>query len=247
MKPQFEKSIFLSDMHVPFEHKKSLKVVNAFMEWFKPNKIYLIGDIIDFYAVSSFDKDPERITSLQDDINKTRNILKDIRACNPKADILYIEGNHEHRLQKYMWKHPEISSLDALSVTNLLMLTELRIAYVNQFESVKYHKFLVEHGSVVRQQSAYTARAMLEKRGMSGISGHTHRMGAHYLTNMSGSYAWFENGCLCDLHPEYVVGQPNWQTSFSIGYFKAKGNRFNVEQVPIIHDKASYGDMEFKA
>jgi UDP-2,3-diacylglucosamine pyrophosphatase LpxH len=242
---QFEKSIFLSDLHVPFEQKKSLKVVDSFMSWFKPDKIYLMGDIVDFYAVSSFDKDPERITSLQEDINKAHKILKGIRACNPKADIMYIEGNHEHRLQKYLWKHPEISSLDALSITNLLMLTELKIAYVNQFESFKYHKFLVEHGSVVRQQSAYTARAMLEKRGMSGISGHTHRMGAHYLTNMSGSYAWFENGCLCDLHPEYVVGQPNWMNGFSIGYFRKQGNRFNIEQIPIVDNHASYGEQEF--
>jgi len=243
MKPQFEKSIFLSDMHVPFEQHKSLKVVNSFMSWFKPDRIFLMGDIIDFYAVSTFDKDPERITSLQADINTAHKILKGMRASNTKAEITYIEGNHEHRLQKYLWKHPEISSLDALSMTNLLHLDELKITYVNQFESIKYHKFLIEHGSVVRQQSAYTARAMLEKRGMSGISGHTHRMGAHYLTNMSGSYAWFETGCLCDLHPEYVVGQPNWMNGFSIGHFK--GKRFNIEQIPIVDNHASYGEMEF--
>ena len=150
MKQQFEKSIFLSDLHVPFEQKKSLKVVNAFMSWFKPDRIFLMGDIIDFYAVSTFDKDPERITSLQADINTAQKILKGMRANNTKSEITYIEGNHEHRLQKYLWKHPEISSLDALSVTNLLMLNELKISYVNQFESIRYHKFLVEHGSVVR-------------------------------------------------------------------------------------------------
>ena len=247
MKQQYEKSIFLGDIHFPFEQSKSLKVVKNFMEWFKPTNIFLIGDIVDFYAVSSFDKEPERITSLQADINKAHKYLKELRTYNPKACIMYLGGNHEHRLQKYLWKHPEISSLDALSIENLLHLNDIGIQYKDQFSNTKYHKFLIEHGSVVRQQSAYTARAMLEKRGMSGISGHTHRMGAHYLTNMSGSYVWAENGCLCNLQPEYVVGQPNWQSGFTIGYFKTRSNRFNIEQIPIIHDKASYGTMEFKA
>ena len=148
-------------------------------------------------------------------------------------------------MHKYLWKHPEISSLEALTMENLLHLKELNIQYKDQFANVKLHQFLVEHGSVVRQQSAYTARAMLEKRGMSGISGHTHRMGAHYLTNMAGSYAWFENGCLCDLHPDYVVGQPNWMNGFSIGHFKKSNNRFNIEQIPIVDKHASYGEQEF--
>lgn len=242
---KFEKSIFISDIHFPFHEKKSLKVVNAFMQWFRPDKIFLLGDVVDFYAISSFDKEPERITSLQSDINMCVDFLIGMRENNPQSDIYYLEGNHEHRLQKYLWKHPEISSLNALNIVNLLGLKELDIKYYDQYSNVLIHKFLVEHGSVVRQQSAYTARAMLEKRGISGISGHTHRMGAHYLTNMSGSYAWFETGCLCSLHPEYIVGLPNWMSGFSIGYFKRSCCRFNIEQIPIVENHASYGEMEF--
>ena len=241
----FEKSIFLGDVHVPFADKNSLKVAISFMDWFQPDNIFLVGDILDFYEISTFDKDPRRITDLQSDINKTVGILQLIRERNPHGEIIYLEGNHEHRLHKYLWKHPEIASLEALEMTNLMHFKELDITYCDQFANVKLHGFLVEHGSVVRQQSAYTARAMLEKRGMSGISGHSHRGGSHYITNMSGSYAWFENFCLCGLHPEYVIGQPNWMNGFSIGHFKKTTNRFNIEQIPIVDKHASYGEHEF--
>ncbi len=242
----YEKSIFLSDMHIPFENEGALGVVKNFIKTFKPKKIFLLGDLCDFYSVSSFDKDPERINKLQNDLDEGHALLAQIRKGSPKSDIIYLEGNHEHRLQRYLWKHPEIASLKALMVENLLELKKLNIKYKDQFSSVKYHQFLIEHGEIVRQQSAYTTRAMLDKRSLSGISGHTHRMGSHYLTNMSGNYAWFENGCLCKLDPEYVVGQPNWMHGFSIGYFKKESNRFSVKQIPIIKGKACYAGQEFK-
>jgi len=240
----YEKSIFIGDMHVPFVDSESIAVLLKFMRSFKPNKVFIVGDLIDFYSISSFDKDPNRITSIQSDINIAVELLQSVRSAAKSADILYIEGNHEHRLQKYLWKHPEISSLNALNIRNMLELKDVGIKYVDQYKTEVYHDFIVEHGSLVRQQSAYTARVMLTKRGMSGISGHTHRMGAHYLANMSGNYAWFENGCLCDLHPEYCIGKPDWMSGFSVGYFK--GKRFSIEQIPILDGIISYAGKEYK-
>jgi len=240
----YEKSIFIGDTHVPFECKTSIKSTLTFIKAFKPNTIFLMGDIIDFYSISTFDKEPNRITSIQSDIDIAINILKSIRKASNKSKIIYIEGNHEHRLQKYLWKHPEISSLNALNIQNMLNLKEMDIKYINQYKTQVYHNFVVEHGSLVRQQSAYTAKAMLLKRGMSGISGHTHRMGAHYLANMGGNYVWYENGCLCDLNPEYIIGKPDWMNGLSIGYFK--GKRFSIEQIPIIDGIISYAGKEYK-
>lgn len=242
----YEKSLFINDIHVPFQNNKALKVIKNFTEYFEPNKIFILGDLIDMYAVSSFDKDPSRITDLQKDLNITKRILKQIRENNEKADIVYLEGNHTDRLRRYLWKHPELTGLDSLKIESLLNLKEYNIFFKPQTgEPIIYHNFLIEHGNIVRSQSAYTARGMFEKRGLSGISAHTHRMGAHYKTNMSGNYVWYENGCLCDLNPEYVIGKPDWLNGFSIGYFKKTSNRFNIEQIPILHNKASYGEMEF--
>ena len=241
-----EKIMFLSDMHIPFHSPSSIEAMLRFAREFDPMRIYLLGDIIDFYAVSRFDKDPTRITGLQDEIDQTIAILSQIVQDAPGSTIVYLEGNHEVRLQKYLWKHPEISSLNALNIKNLLGLDELGIKYIPQTTTHVYHKFVIEHGDVARKYSGYTARAQLEKRGMSGISGHTHRLGMHYHTNMGGNYVWVENGCMCDLNPGYVIGLPDWMDGFSVGYFKrGRTGRFIIEQVPIIDGKISYAGKEY--
>lgn len=242
----YEKSMFMGDTHVPFHNKKAINTALKFMRSFKPHRLYLVGDIIDFYAVSRFDKDPERITGLQAEINETKEMLSKIRKVDKSIDILYLEGNHEVRLQRYLWKHPEISSLNALNIVNLLGLKDLDIKYIKQTQTHVYHKFVIEHGDVVRQQSAYTARAQLDKKGMSGISGHTHRLGTHYKTDMSGNYVWCENGCMCELNPEYVVGMPNWMNGFSVGYFKKGNTRFIIEQIPILDNVLTYAGKEWR-
>jgi len=243
---KYEKSVFLGDVHVPFQNTSSLLALHKFIRKFNPNRIYLVGDVMDFYAISTFDKEPERITKLQEELNQGIAFLRNVRQDAPGATIIYLEGNHEARMQKYLWKHPEISSLNALNVKNMLELKSMNIEYIKQTVSHVHHKFVIEHGDVVRQQSAYTARAQLEKRGMSGISGHTHRLGMHYRSDMSGDYVWAENGCLCDLNPDYVVGKPNWINGFSVGYFKKdRTNRFLIEQIPIIDGKITHAGVDY--
>lgn len=242
----YEKSIFLSDVHVPFCHREALDVVKSFTKEFMPDNVYLLGDICDFYQVSRFDQDPERIFSLQKDLYKARKVLKEIRNTSPDAKIVYLEGNHEQRMQKYLWRHPEIASLDALNVPVLLHLDDMNIEYIGKYQTYKKHNFILTHGEIVRKHSGYTARGMFEQYGMSGISGHTHRLGVHYVSNEAANYLWAENGCLCDLNPEYIVGRPNWLNGFSIGYFQKGNKRFNIEQIPIIEGKAFYAGNTYK-
>lgn len=241
---KYEKVVFIGDIHIPFHEEKIIKTVIKFIHSFKPNHIFLLGDVLDFYSISSYDKEPSRITSLQTDINITKDLLKTIRKDNKNSEITYLEGNHEHRLQKYLWKHPEISSLNALNIKNLLNLDEYNIKYINQHKTKVFHKFVIEHGSLIRQQSAYTAKAMLMKRGISGISGHTHRLGTHYASNMNGNFVWYENGCLSNLNPDFVIGKPDWMHGFSVGYIKRK--TLSIEQIPILNKKIMYDGIEYK-
>ena len=242
----YERSMFLSDIHIPFQDNGVLNVVKNFAKWFEPDYLFLVGDVIDFYSISTFDKDPLRINNLQHDIDETHNVLKNIRGYLPKSKIIYLEGNHEIRLKRYLWKHPEIASLKALSMENLLNLNKLNISYVPSQKTYSFHKFLIEHGDIVRKHSGYTARGQMEKRGISGLSGHSHRLSTHYLTNMGGNFVWAENGCLCKMDCDYIIGQPNWQQGFSIGYFKKGLQRFSLEQISIIHNKCVYAGKEFK-
>ena len=236
----------MPDVHCPFQDKKALKSFYNFIKWFKPDVIINMGDLIDFYAISDFVKDPIRALKLQEELDEGRVVLEEVRNICPKAEIHFIYGNHENRLKKYKWSNAkEFNSLRNLELEKLLDFDSLNIiSHPNGM--MKYKGVIVKHGNVVRKFAGYTAKAEFEKNGMSGVSCHTHRLATYRHTNESGDYIWIEAGCLCKLNAEYLKGQKaNWQMGFAIGYFKENSKRYLIETVPIIDNKAMYGGMLF--
>lgn len=207
----------ISDVHVPFHDDNAVTKALAVIKKWQPDILYLNGDIIDFYSISAYDKDPARLLLLQEEIDKTIELFGKIRhAVGEGCSIVYLEGNHEARLQKYLARHPEISQLNCLKLEELLKLSDFDIHLHPNLMAV-IGDTIVTHGTIVRSKSGYTGHGQLEKWGMSGISGHTHRLSAVHRTTFGSDYVWLEQGCLCDLHPSYVDGTPDWQQGFAIG------------------------------
>lgn len=226
------KFIVMSDIHFPYHDSKALEAVYKFLEQTLVDTIILNGDILDFYDVSSFDKDPNRVNSLQKEINLAQKFFKKLRNLSPDSKIVLVKGNHCSRLERYLKKHPELYSLDALKLPNLLGLDKYNIEYKDK--GFKLGSLKIIHGDMVRKFSAYTARGELEKHDSSGISSHTHRGGAYYYKTPERYLAWFESFCLCDLNPEYV-DEPNWQQGFLYGYIEK--DSFAVTPIPIVDGK----------
>lgn len=193
-----DKSMFLGDAHYPYHDKSAIAVMLRFAHWYRPSTVFVIGDWLDMYQVSRFDQDPHRILELQDDIDEAVDGLRELRgAVGEECKLIYISGNHEARLERWLWKHPEVANLRSLSFPNLMNLRELGIKNYPYGTQHKWHGFIVEHGNLVRKHSGATAAAMLASRGVSGLSGHTHRLASHYHRDNTGQKVWFENGCLC--------------------------------------------------
>jgi len=104
-----------------------------------------------------------------------------------------------------------------LKIPTLLELDKHKIEYRDTFT---YNGFLFKHGDITRKFSGYTSRGEFERENTSGVSGHTHRLGAYYTTKRSGRYIWVESGCLCSLSPDYIQGVPDWQHGISLVVFK---------------------------
>src|SRR5271165_7217151 len=98
---RIERGLVWNDIHFPYHDPTAIELAIEFAVWFKPHIIWLNGDIIDFYAISRFDKDPNRQLAMQDDIDMTIAFLGRLRGLFPDAEIIYREGNHEARLQKF--------------------------------------------------------------------------------------------------------------------------------------------------
>ena len=146
-----------------------------------------------------------------------------------------------------MWsKAAELSGLRDLTVPHLLKLDEFGIEYIES-GILRRGDTIIKHGNVVRKFSGYSANGEFQSNGLSGVSGHTHRLGIFCHTNAGGNYTWVESGHLCDDNQEYMEGKvANWQKGFAIGFYKNSGShRFNVNIIPIINGKAMWGGYEF--
>src|SRR6185503_13997294 len=93
----------------------------------QPDTVVLNGDVVDFPQVSRFTHMPGAGSlSLQDEIDFTREkIVRRVREACPDAALLWVIGNHEHRLVRYLADTaPELASLRSLSWTSLLGVDE---------------------------------------------------------------------------------------------------------------------------
>jgi len=236
------KYLIANDFHGIFRDKKTCKMLFNFIKREKPDSIILNGDIVDFYSISKFDKDPSRKEDLQYELDDTYNLLVDIRNAAPQAAVRYTEGNHEARLTKYLWsKARALASLRSLEIEKLLGLKELNISYHKG--GIWVGDLFVYHGSLIRTKSALTAHAEMAKNGCSGISGHSHRDGKAAVRQRGGQLVWFENFCMCGLNPEYIEGIANWTQGWSV--VTLQGKRPTVEQIPVLGGKYTYRGKEY--
>ena len=207
----------LSDLHIPYQDSQTLKAVFDCIVDNQPNYIVLLGDVLDCYSISRFSKRPDRMRNLQYEIDTFYKLMKDLIKNLPKTEIHYVFGNHENRLEKLVLDNPGLFGLKALQPQQLFRLDELGIYYHKT--KVKINDFIFYHGDVVRKDAAYSAKAeYLDHKMQDGISGHTHRLGSYYCTYEQTPSAWFENGCLCEISPDYLndPDKANWQQGFTI-------------------------------
>jgi predicted phosphodiesterase len=231
------KGVFPTDEHFPFQDDRAREVAMQIVQDFQPDLLITLSDGIDFYNISAFDKNPTRVaTNLQKEIDAWVKGQLEWSSAAPSAKKKAVLGNHEDRLRRYLWRHPEIASLDELKFESLLKFDKLGIEWSGNdygYDEILLHKrLLVKHGHLIRNKSAMSGYAELEKERFttSVLTGHTHRGGVSYVSTRFGIQAAYEGFCLCKLDPEYT-SNPNWQQGITL--FEVNDNWLSVEPIPI--------------
>lgn len=253
---KYAKVLFFGDTHLPDIDWDSWRCVKQFIEYIKPDVIIMLGDMVEFQPLSSFMKLPESGLLLQSDLEVTHKYFTSLReSCGWDCKIVYKEGNHERRLRNgILHNFPELFTLENLKIENLLKLDDFNITYSPYEEDLFINQdFVAIHGSkyekgYLSQESSYSAKNTYHKWKMSGIMGHTHRLGAYYFRTLKGMDAFYESGCLRNIEPDWVK-HPNWQQGIMLGYFSKTSSRFYMQQIPIVHHKfifdgRRFGDVE---
>lgn len=244
-----EKGIVINDIHIPFQDKKAVYVTLKFIEDFQPDCIFLNGDIMDCWDISKFTKPLHIQTRMTEEILETEYFLNRLRQICPKSKIIYIFGNHEYRFECYIANNAkELYGLKGLSLEEQLDLKGKKIEVVNSHQKenfYRYGKLLIGHFDKCNKHAGFTAKNLLEDKGVSLIQSHTHRMGSSFKRDFDSLKGAWENGCLCDLNPNYTM-LPNWQHCISVILTNKKNNNFQVIQIPIINGELTFGDKVFK-
>lgn len=231
------KVMIVNDLHIPFQDIKTMFAVEKFWADFQPDLEIYPGDITDFYSISTFDKNPSRRFKFQDEIDMSHEWLFNRCEANPNARRIFIDGNHEDRIRRWLWKYGEdISGLRALEFDNLLGLKELGIERLPYMSVVDFLGYRIEHGSKTSQSKAFpinVSRYMAISTGSSGLCGHTHRFSTYAWTDASGSHSYIENGCLCRFNLEFAPF-PNWQQAFTFGI--VKNNKIHIFPTQLYSD-----------
>lgn len=227
------KLVVLSDMQIDYQDKETLVAVHSFLSDFRPDVLVLNGDIIDMTALSRFRTSLEEKEGLWKQQGELRFELGFLRGLLPKAEMVYVLGNHEQRLADYLADNaPELERVFP-SFEEFAGLDNLNIKLVAPYGAgYDWHGVLITHGTKIVQN---TAKSNLDTEGSSGISGHTHRMSSYFKTDRSGAHAWFESGCLCytaapQSPPPTLPGVRNWQQGFVVGYGRHEQQEGHVEK-----------------
>lgn len=232
--------LLLSDLHIPYH---SIEAITAALDYGKReqvNTIVINGDLMDFYMMSRFEKDPRK-RSIKYEFDATKEFLRVLRKTFPNAHIYWLKGNHDTRYEHFlMAKAPEIFDDPYYALDERLRLSEERVTLINDKTLVKAGKLFIHHGHLFFRgfiAPVNSARGLFMKAKQSAIVGHVHKVSEHNETNLAGELtSCWSTGCLCELSPDYSPFANNYSHGFA--HIRVQDNgHYNVKNYRILNGK----------
>lgn len=252
---------------VPFHDEAAMALALAVIREARPDRVVILGDFLDFAPLSRFTLEAGFALTMQPAIDRGVRFLREIQAAAPGAAIVFLEGNHDRRLQDAITKNAlaafglkrgESAPEDwpVLSVPYLLRMDEMGVTYVGGYPAGEYwlnDNLVAIHGHKVRSNGS-TAQAVIEDERVSILFGHTHRIELMHKTRRvrHGRRSAFAAsvGCLCSVGGVVpstkgavdVFGRPvptveDWQHGLGIVTVEPGDGTFALEVVPIHTDE----------
>lgn len=229
----------LPDTHSPFEDKRAWKLAMKIMRAFKPHTLVHLGDLADCYAVSSHSKDPTRVLQLDEELSAVRKLRAEMDSLGAKRKV-FIEGNHEDRLRRYLQdKAPELFTL--IGTDNLLELTENDWEFVPYRETARVGKLHITHDTA--QGGKYSTARALDTFQHSVVIGHHHAMQYFVEGDATGKYrVGAQFGWLGDVeavsYMHKIKALRSWSHGIGLGHHDTKTGHVWLVPVPFIDYQA---------
>lgn len=232
----------IPDSHIPYEDKRAYDLTIKVMQEHDPEEIVLLGDYADFYGVGGHGKTPGLAKSFMQEVEAVNARLDELDKKFPRAKKVYICGNHEWRLDRYVAKNAE--DLDGLiSVPQMFCLKQRKnwtwVPYTSdQLYQVAGSKLYARHEPL--GGGTHVAHGSVVKAGCSLVFGHTHRLQESQVVMANGDqHRGISLGWLGDPKHRvmsYVAGFHQWSQGFGLVHVYDKG-LFFFQTVHIINHK----------
>ncbi len=261
----------------PTHDEKAILVALSIIESVKPDIVVCVGDNLDLPEMGKYLTYPAYAQTTQASIDRATFFCAQMRAMAPQAKIIWLAGNHEERMPKYLLvnagaayglrKGNTPDSWPVLSVPYLCRMDEFGVEYRPGYPASDYwinEKLRVIHGDRVKS-SGSTAHIYLNAEKTSVIYGHIHRIETAFKTreDFDGPRTIMaaSPGCLAridgaipstrggvDLDGRPLIRYENWQQGLGIVTYEDTGtHKFSYEVLPIYDGWAMYRGKEYGA
>lgn len=199
------KWLILSDIHLPYHDTEAVKkALNYGLD--KGYKNLLInGDLIDFYQLSRYEKDPRK-RSFKQELESARLFIELVSEWFD--NVVFKLGNHDERYEKWMFvKAPELLDCEEFKLETLLRCGEHHVSVVGEKRIIKAGKLNILHGHEFPGGSGGVnpARSMFLKACDSILVGHFHKTSSHTETTLQGDViTTHSTGHLGEASPLYM-------------------------------------------
>lgn len=193
----------LPDIHIPYQDDAAVEEALLRIEEERAGKIVILGDLMDFEAISRFNRKLEKRAAFEWELEFGKEWIKRFHKRFKDREIHFLAGNHESRLSKYVVRNcPELSALPQLALEQVLEIPKQWNTYSYNLNAILIDGVNYIHG---RKFSGNVCMSNLKKYMGSVVQGHSHKASSSYCRLPDGrQIGAVEAGCLCELNPSYA-------------------------------------------
>jgi len=228
--------LILADVHVPFHDELCLDLALKEAEKRKVTIITILGDLIDFYKISRFTKNPTK-KSVSNEINQAEALLQKLRGLFPDARIIYMLGNHEKRLEHYICENAsEIFDLIENLLPEKLKLKDKNIEYRTAPFKIGRLWHLHGHEKPNGGNPEWVCNVVWKYVHDHFVVGHFHRSQEKMFPHIDGvtKYIGAAVGAMACLKKLDYAVLSQWNNGFCIVEYDEQGN-FRIDNKKIVN------------
>lgn len=239
--------LLIPDCHVPNHDERALGLLLQVAHALKPKHIAILGDFADADALSAHGRTKPGEASFEQEVAEINGILDHLDSVGATNKI-YIEGNHEFRLDRYLMERaPEM--FYAIKWPQLLKLHERGWQWVPYRKSTKIGKLNLTHDTGTAGINAH--RTSAQAFGGSAVIGHTHRMSIEVKGRFDGTpYLAAMLGWLGDAEKAasymHEAKASDWVHGFGVFYMEPDTGIVHLQPVPIVNGKCVVNGKLYK-